>query len=45
MSAFSGNALALVYSVFYNGLYMLPEIVITSIVALPISRLPQVKKT
>lgn len=44
MSAFSGNALALVYSVFYNGLYMLPEIVITAIAAIPISRLPQVKK-
>ncbi len=44
MELFSGNALALVYSVFYNGLYMLPEIFITSIVALPVSRIPYIKK-
>ncbi len=44
LSTFSGGGLALVYSVFYNGLFMLPEIVITSIVAVPISRLPQIKK-
>ena len=44
MSAFSGKGLALVYSIFYNGLYMLPEILITAIAAIPISRLPQVKK-
>ena len=33
MNTFSGGALALVYSVFYNGLYMIPEIIITAIVA------------
>ncbi len=33
MAAFSGWGLALVYSVFYNGLYMLPEIVITALAA------------
>jgi len=43
LGAFSGSSLAIVYSVFYNGLYMLPEIVITSIVAIPVSRLPQIK--
>ncbi|MEE1357203.1 MAG: energy-coupled thiamine transporter ThiT [Clostridia bacterium] len=43
LDAFSGNALALVYSVFYNGLFMLPEIVITSIIAVPMSRIPQIK--
>lgn len=32
MNTFSGGALALVYSVFYNGLYMIPEIIITVIV-------------
>ncbi len=32
MSTFSGNSLAFVYSVFYNGLYMIPEIIITTIV-------------
>lgn len=43
LGAFSGEALAVVYSVFYNGLYMIPEIVITSIVAIPVSRLPRIK--
>ena len=40
----SGQALALLYSVVYNGLYMLPEIVITSIAATAVSVLPQIKK-
>ncbi len=31
METFSGAGLAVVYSVFYNGLYMVPEIIITSI--------------
>ncbi|MBQ2696959.1 MAG: energy-coupled thiamine transporter ThiT [Clostridia bacterium] len=31
METFSGNTLALIYSVFYNGTYMLPEIIITAI--------------
>ena len=31
MEAFSGSALAWVYSIFYNGTYMLPEIIITAI--------------
>ena len=44
LSVFDGKALGIVYSVFYNGLFMLPEIVITSLVAVPISRLPQIKK-
>ncbi|MBQ2862674.1 MAG: energy-coupled thiamine transporter ThiT [Clostridia bacterium] len=44
LSTFSGAALSVVYSVFYNGLFMIPEIVITSIVAVPISKLPQIKK-
>lgn len=32
MQTFSGASLAWIYSIFYNGLYMLPEIVITAIV-------------
>lgn len=32
MNTFSGSSLAWIYSVFYNGLYMLPEIVITAVV-------------
>ncbi len=31
INVFSGSALAVVYSVFYNGLYMIPEIVITAV--------------
>ena len=44
LATFSGGGLALVYSICYNGLFMLPEIVITAIAAVPISRLPQLKK-
>ena len=32
VSAFSGGGLAVIYSLFYNGLYMMPEIVITTVV-------------
>ena len=31
MNTFSGNALSLVYSIVYNGFYMIPEIIITTI--------------
>ncbi len=44
METFSGFSLSLVYSVVYNGLYMLPETVITLVAAIPVSRLPFVKK-
>ena len=40
---FRGNALAVIYSIFYNGLYMLPEIVITAAAALIVGRLPVIK--
>jgi len=33
METFSGNGLALIYSIFYNGTYMLPEIIITALLA------------
>lgn len=45
LNAFSGKVLSLVYSIFYNGLYMIPEIIITAIAAVPVSRIPQIKKT
>jgi len=32
LNAFTGNALALIYSIVYNGLYMIPEIIITAAV-------------
>ena len=44
LNAFSGQILALVYSAFYNGLYMIPEIVITAICASGISFVPYIKK-
>ena len=42
LDAFSGEGLAIVYSVFYNGLYMIPEIIITAVVALIIGNIPQI---
>ncbi len=42
LDTFSGEGLALVYSIFYNGLYMVPEIVITAVVALIIGNIPQI---
>ncbi|MBE6584294.1 MAG: ECF transporter S component [Ruminococcaceae bacterium] len=44
MNAFDGQWLSLVYSVFYNGLFMIPEIVITAIVAVPVCQIPAIKK-
>lgn len=41
---FSGSGLALIYSIFYNGLYMIPEIIITTVAALVVSRLPVIRK-
>ncbi len=45
--AFKNNStvLSLVYSVIYNGLYMIPEIIITPIVAAIVGKIPQVTKT
>ena len=44
LGAFSGKALSLIYSVFYNGLYMIPEIIITAVVAVPVSRIPLIRR-
>lgn len=41
---FSGTSLSAVYSLFYNGLYMIPEIVITTIVAFIIGAFPMIVK-
>ena len=43
LDTFSGEGLAIVYSMFYNGLYMIPEIVITSVAAVVVSKLPVIK--
>ena len=44
LNSMSGKLLSFVYSVFYNGLFMIPEIIITAIVAVPVSRIPAIKK-
>ena len=43
LDTFSGKGLAIIYSIFYNGLYMIPEIVITAVAAVIVSRLPVIK--
>ena len=43
LNSFSGGSLALVYSIIYNGTYMIPEIIITAIVACSVVRIPQIK--
>lgn len=44
MDTFSGAGLAVVYSIFYNGLYMIPEIIITAIAAFVIGKIPAIAK-
>lgn len=45
LSALDGQVLAIVYSIIYNGLYMIPEIIITAVCAVIVSRIPQIKAT
>ncbi len=44
MKTFSGAGLAAVYSIVYNGLYMLPEIVITAVAGFAVTKIPSLKK-
>ena len=44
LDAFDGQALAFVYSAFYNGLYMIPEIIITAVLAMPVSAISYIRK-
>ena len=44
MRDLSGASLALVYSIIYNGCYMIPEIIITAGVGAAVSIIPQIKK-
>ena len=44
MNTYTGNALSLVYSIIYNGFYMIPEIIITTVVAAIIGKIPQITK-
>ena len=43
LNNFSGASLSFVYSVIYNGTYMIPEVIITAIVACFVVRIPQIK--
>lgn len=42
LGTFSGSSLAIVYSIFYNGLYMIPEIILTTVVAAILGSVPQI---
>ena len=42
VESLSPQVLGLVYSVVYNGMYMIPEIVITAVVALLLARIPKI---
>lgn len=44
LDTFSGKGLALIYSIVYNGLFMIPEIIITSIVGAAVSEISNIKK-
>ena len=44
INSFSGNALAFIYSVIYNGFYMIPELIITTIGAVFVSRISALTK-
>ncbi|MBQ8208703.1 MAG: energy-coupled thiamine transporter ThiT [Clostridia bacterium] len=43
LGALDGQILAVFYSIVYNGLYMIPEIIITAVCAVIVSRIPQIK--
>ncbi len=44
LNAYSGNALAWVYSLIYNATYMVPEIILTVVGAVVITNIPQIKR-
>jgi thiamine transporter ThiT len=41
---FDGQMLACVYSLFYNALYMIPEMIITVVLAILVGKIPQISK-
>ena len=43
LETFSGASLSTVYSIIYNGTYMIPEIIITAFVSCLVVRIPQIK--
>ncbi len=42
LGTLSGSSLAIAYSIFYNGLYMVPEIILTTVVAAILGSVPQI---
>lgn len=44
LSHLAGGGLSLLYAVVYNGLFMIPEILITAVCAAVVSRIPQIKR-
>ncbi len=44
VSTFSGEMLSCMYSLFYNALYMIPEMIITVVLAILIGKIPQISK-
>ncbi len=44
LGRFSGKGLALLYSIVYNGLFMIPEIVITSIIGAGVANISYIRK-
>ena len=44
LDSFSGSGLAIIYSIFYNGLYMIPELALTAIIAFVIGNVPYIAK-
>jgi thiamine transporter len=43
LSTFSGASLSIVYSIVYNGMYMIPEIILTAVLAFVLARIPQIR--
>ena len=41
LSHFHGNLLSLLYSVIYNGTFMIPEMIITVLLSIPLSKIPK----
>ena len=44
LATFDGQLLAFIYSLCYNGFYMIPEIIITAFAAVAVARISQVRK-
>jgi thiamine transporter len=44
LSTFSGASLSIIYSIVYNGMYMIPEIVLTAVLAFVLTRIPQIRR-